>query len=89
MFAPHLTDFYKVGHIKQFPKGTTMVYCNMTARSDKYAQVLPDFDHKVVWFGLQGVIQSLLIELWNETFFHRPLVEVLRKRESRFVANSF
>jgi nicotinamide phosphoribosyltransferase len=68
-FAPHLTDFYKTGHIRQYPTGTEYVYANFTPRSDKWANVLPDFDHKVVWFGLQAVAQWLLIDLWKETFF--------------------
>lgn len=83
LFAPTLTDFYKVGHINQFPKGTELVYSNMTARSDKYAQVLPDFDHKIVVAGVQGTLQSLLIELWEDTFFNQPKEKVLAKYKRR------
>jgi nicotinamide phosphoribosyltransferase len=72
VFPPFLTDFYKTGHIYQYPYLTTKVYSNVTARSDKYANVLPDFDHKVVFFGLQGVCQWLLIDLWNKEFFQKP-----------------
>ena len=31
-----LTDFYKVGHLFQYPKGTEYVYSNLTPRSNKH-----------------------------------------------------
>lgn len=69
---PHLaTDFYKTGHIRQYPEGTTDVYSNMTPRSARLAKVASDYDNKVVFFGLQGFIKEFLIECWNENFFHR------------------
>ncbi len=83
MFAPHAVDFYKTGHIFQYPKDTTFVYSNMTPRSDKWASVLPDFDHKVVNFGALGVAKWLLRDLWNETFFNRPKEEVVCKYKRR------
>lgn len=83
VFAPHLTDFYKTGHIFQYPKGTEYVYSNVTCRSDRLGNVLPDFDHKVVFFGLQGLCQWMLIDLWNETFFHRPKDEVVAQYQRR------
>lgn len=79
-FNPALaTDFYKTGHIKQYPEGTEFVYSNFTCRSDRHAAVLPDFDHKTVFFGLQGVIQWLLMETWPRDFFGRPLRQILRE----------
>lgn len=30
-----LTDFYKVGHPFQYPKGTTLVYSNLTPRKSR------------------------------------------------------
>lgn len=83
MFAPHLTDFYKTGHIRQYPDSTEFVYSNWTCRSDKWASVLPDFDHKVVFFGLQGVCQWLLVDLWNETFFNISKEEAVAKYKRR------
>ena len=83
IFPPHATDFYKTGHIRQYPEGTGMVYSNFTCRSDKWANVLPDFDHKVVFFGLQGVVQWLLIDLWNREFFMRPSEEVIGRFKRR------
>ena len=82
-FAPHLTDFYKTGHIRQYPEGTEYVYSNFTCRSDKWASVLKDFDHKVVFFGLQGACQWLLIDLWNDTFFKIPKEEAVQKYKKR------
>lgn len=83
IFPPHATDFYKTGHIRQYPEGTTLVYSNFTCRSDKWADVLPDFDHKVVFFGLQGVCQWMLAELWDRNFFDRPRETVVEKFKRR------
>lgn len=83
MFAPHLTDFYKTGHIRQYPQGTQYVYSNWTCRSDKWANVLEDFDHKVVFFGLQAACQWLLLDLWNDSFFNIHREEAVSKYQSR------
>lgn len=83
IFAPHATDFYKTGHIAQYPKGTQYVYANFTPRSDKFFNSLPDFDHKVVWFGLQGLIQWLLRDLWNTTFFNIDKETAIAKYKRR------
>ena len=83
IFPPHATDFYKTGHIKQYPPKTQFVYSNFTCRSDRWANVLPDFDHKTVFFGLQGMCQWLLIDLWNREFFHQPKSHVLNKYKRR------
>lgn len=37
MSALHQKDVYKVGHVFQYPEGTTEVYSNMTARSGALA----------------------------------------------------
>ena len=53
-----LTDFYKVGHIFQYPDGTELVYSNMTPRSSR----LKGVDHMVV-FGVQyGVFVARIDE---------------------------
>lgn len=83
MFPPHATDFYKTGHIKQYPTGTDYVYCNFTARDAKYAVALPDFDNKVVFFGLQAVCQWLLIDMWNTEFFMQEKEKVVAKYKRR------
>jgi len=71
-------DFYKAGHRQQYPAGTTMVYSNFTARSDKLKNI-PDrlWCGKVKFFGLQYFIKEYLIETWNEGFFKRPKAEVV------------
>jgi nicotinamide phosphoribosyltransferase len=83
VFSPHATDFYKTGHRSQYVPGTEEVYSNFTSRSDKLANVLPDFDHKIVFAGLQIVILDFLINDWNETFFSQPLEKVIAKYKRR------
>lgn len=83
IFPPHLTDFYKTGHIRQYPENTSFVYSNWTCRSDKFTSVLNDFDHKVVFFGLQGVCQWLLRDTWEREFFNKPKEKVLRRIQKR------
>lgn len=83
LFPPTATDFYKTGHLRQYPPGTEMVYANFTCRSDKLARVLPDFDHKTVFFGLQGICQWLLKDTWDRQFFEQPKAEVLSRYQRR------
>lgn len=71
-------DYYKSGHIVQYPQGTEYVYSNFTPRSSRLASKLKEvFDEKVVFFGMQGFVQSWLIEAFNEGFFNRPKNEVV------------
>jgi len=67
-----LTDFYKVGHVFQYPKGTTLVYSNMTPRQSRLKGV-----DKMVVFGIQWFIKRYLLEYFNENFFNRPKEEVM------------
>lgn len=83
IFPLHAADFYKTGHLRMYPQGTEFVYSNFTPRTDRLAKLLPDFDHKVVFFGLQGVIQWLLIDNWNAEFFGKPKQEVVAKFKRR------
>ncbi len=66
------TDFYKIGHPFQYPKGTTKVYSNLTARKSRIDGV-----EYIVFFGLQYVIKDLLINDFNENFFQKPKKEVM------------
>lgn len=68
-------DFYKSGHIFQYPKGTNMIYSNFTARSGSHF-LIPD-TNRVLFFGLQGVIKWLLIDMFNSEFFGRPKEAIL------------
>lgn len=83
IFPPHATDFYKTGHVRMFPGGTEFVYSNFTPRSAKLAQMLADFDDKVVNFGIRGITQWMLIDLWRENFFNRPRAEVVQRYRRR------
>lgn len=83
IFPPHATDFYKVNHRTMFPESTEHVYSNFTPRSSKLAQMLPDFDDKVVFLGLQGPVQWMLIDMWRDGFFSRPKAEVIQKYRRR------
>ena len=83
LFAPHTTDFYKTGHYRQYPEGTEYIYSNITARSDRLAKMLPDYDHTVVVANVTGTIQWLVRDLWNDTFFSRDRKFVLAKYKRR------
>lgn len=77
-------DFYKTGHIYQYPKGTEYVYSNLTARNDDYAPGLPGlFEGQVVFFGLQGFVKWFLIDLWNKEFFWRDKQTVIERYKRR------
>ena len=56
-------DFYKTGHHRQYPKGTTRIVSNMTPRASR----IPDIDH-VVFFGLQAYVLNWLHEGWGRFF---------------------
>lgn len=76
-------DFYKADHRRQYPEGTEYVYANFTPRSSRLARMLPDFDDKVVFFGLQGFIKHFLIDTWNEGFFQQPKDKVVAAYKRR------
>lgn len=80
-------DFYKTGHVFQYPAGTEAVYSNFTARSDRLAPVLREgtaaFDGKVVFFGLQAFVKDFLIDAFNEGFFRLPKTQVVERYRRR------
>jgi len=80
-------DFYKSGHIFQYPEGTEAVYSNLTARSDRLAPVLRSglapFQGKVVFVGLQGFIKEFLIGAFNVGFFNLPKEQAVRQYQRR------
>lgn len=80
-FAPHALDFYKVGHINQYPALTQYVYSNLTARSGKHSNVKGS--KGVHWVGLQLVMKDYLIDEWNESFFKKPKKRVIDKFRRR------
>jgi nicotinamide phosphoribosyltransferase len=77
------TDFYKVGHKDQYPKGTQKVYSTLIPRSNKW---MPWAD-KAIFFGLQGFIKKYLIEDMNVHFFGRSKKEI-KQEYSRFMEST-
>jgi nicotinamide phosphoribosyltransferase len=77
-----MTDFYKVGHVFQYPENTEFVYSNMTPRSSRMNGV----DHMVV-FGVQYFIKKYLIAYFNENFFNRPKEEVIQDYRRRITTS--
>lgn len=73
-----LTDYYKVGHVFQYPDNTTLVYSNLTPRSSR----LKDID-EMVFFGLQYFIKEYLICYFNDNFFHQPKEKVIADYKRR------
>lgn len=73
-----LTDFYKVGHVLQYPKGTTLVYSNLTPRKSRIENV-----DNMVFFGLQYFIKEYLINYFNDNFFNRDKESVLFEYKRR------
>ena len=76
--AIEMSDFYKTDHRRQYPKGTEMVYSNLTARTSR----LPGVE-KIVVFGLQYFLKEYLIRRFNKGFFHRPKRVVLEEYRQR------
>lgn len=76
-------DFYKSGHIYQYPEKTEVVFSNFTARSDKHfvkTAVIKKFKpNGVVLANLQGFIKWFMIDLWNDTFFNKKKEDVLQE----------
>lgn len=74
------TDGYKLGHRKMFPDNTQFCYTNFTPRSVKHFvdTAGPDYDNKIVFFGLQAVVIDLLIDEWNNNFFHKSKDRVVK-----------
>lgn len=59
-----LTDFYKTGHVFQYPAGTSLVYSNLTARSSRLPGV-----RRAVFFGAQYFVQKILVDAFDQEFF--------------------
>jgi nicotinamide phosphoribosyltransferase len=73
-----LKDGYKVGHIFQYPLGTSLVYSNLTPRKSRNA----DIKH-IVFFGLQYFISEYLVRQFNENFFGQKKEDVLQVYKRR------
>ena len=77
-----LCDAYKLGHMSQYPAGTTHVYSNFTARSFRFLREYCPVD-KMVWFGLQGVLKEME-ENWQKDFFDQPIDDLIEEFRSQF-----
>ena len=73
-----MIDFYKADHRSQYPKGTTTVFSNWTARKSR----IDDID-SVVFFGLQYYVKEYLVARWDREFFSRPKEEVVERYARR------
>lgn len=87
MFSPAADlciDFYKSDHRRQYPKNTTLVCANFTARSAHLKNIPEDmFLGGTIFFGLQYFIVDFLINQWTSTFFHRSKDRVLERYKRR------
>ena len=73
-------DSYKLSHKFMEPEGTECIYDNFTPRSDKYfKRRFPEFDGKVVVYGVQVFILNQFMTRWKVGFFDRPKDEVLEE----------
>jgi nicotinamide phosphoribosyltransferase len=69
-----LCDFYKVGHISQYPSGVTQVWSNWTARSSR----IPG-QQSVALVGLRYLIERYLMENFEKEFLLLPKAEVVQE----------
>ena len=78
-------DSYKLGHITMYPKNTTQVYCNLTARSFTHLEkILPNdfpfFNNKAVVFGLSSSLQEI-VENFKTNFFSKDIDVLVKEFE--------
>ena len=67
-----LIDFYKAVHAEMLPKDITKSVSYFTPRMSRVNR----WDN-VVMFGLQGFIQTYLVDYFNDEFFNKPFDEVI------------
>lgn len=77
-----LTDYYKVGHVFQYPANTTLVYSNLTPRKSRFEEI-----DEMVFFGLQYFIKEYLVKYFNENFFAQPKEKVLAAYKRRIATS--
>ena len=66
-----LTDYYKVHHWRMYPKGTSMIYSNLTPRKSRVEGV-----DSIIFFGLQHFAKKYLLGKFQKEFFDKPWEEV-------------
>lgn len=77
-----LTDYYKVGHVFQYPPHTTLVYSNLTPRKSRLKEI-----DEMVFFGLQYFIKEYLLDYFNDNFFKQPKEKVMADYKRRIVTS--
>ena len=77
-----LTDYYKVGHVFQYPDNTTLVYSNLTPRNSRLEGI-----KEMVFFGLQYFLKEYLVDYFNDNFFQQPKEKVLAEYKRRIVTS--
>lgn len=76
-------DGYKVGHKFQYHQDTSIVFSNLTPRSNKRAITLPEFnDDEILWVGISAEVQ-IMLEDFQSNFFNRNVEEVVAKYKRR------
>lgn len=73
-----LHDGYKFGHPDEYPKKTTRVYSNWTARGSRI-----EGQDEETFCGLQYFLQEYMINRWKRDFFDQPLDVVLARFKRR------
>jgi nicotinamide phosphoribosyltransferase len=77
-----LTDYYKVGHIFQYPEKTELVYSNLTPRKSRLNGI-----DEMVFFGLQYFVKEYLVDYFNKNFFEQPKEKVIADYKRRIVTS--
>lgn len=77
-----LTDYYKVGHIFQYPDNTSLVYSNLTPRKSRFEEM-----DEMVFFGLQYFVKEYLINYFNDNFFKQDKKNVIDAYKRRIVTS--
>lgn len=80
-------DGYKLSHRQQYPEGTSLVYSNLTPRSNKYFKSPVMEDSPVMWVGTQEFVLEWLVKNFNEGFFRRDKEVVIH--ELKMVIDSY
>lgn len=71
-------DVYKADHRRQYPEKTQLIYSNFTPRISRV-----DGIDSVVVFGIQFFVKEFLINRFNEEFFNKPKVQILKDYKRR------
>ena len=75
-----MTDSYKLSHILYTSPGVKTIYSNFTPRFTHYLKArFPNFDGKIVWFGLQAALIQVMVEAWQRNFFEKNKEEVIQE----------